>query len=208
MRLHHTCARQCLLLRAVGREQKFLLNENMGKFLLYFAETHFSYAIWKNENEEGILDKMSNSLNFTAATNQLLNSSNGQSTRPAPSAPHSDSASKNDLLNSLTQALLSTCKKSQYWGENHQIDLTRELSQDSVKERGEKYPPPANCKYLTPSLVNEEIWDLLPRKNRSVDLAFQHVQEPIINGLSSLSIPAHWLFKDIQSVKTVNAHKS
>jgi len=39
------------------------------------------------------------------------------------------------------------------------------LSQDSVKERGEKYPPLANCKYLTPTLVNEEIWDLLTRKN-------------------------------------------
>jgi len=65
--------------------------------------------------------------------------------------------------------------------------LTGELSQDSVKERGEKYPPPANCKYLTTTLVNEEIWDLLSRKNRTVDLAFQRVQEPVIHGLSSLS---------------------
>ena len=36
-----------------------------------------------------------------------------------------------------------------------------------MKERGEKYPPPANCKYLTATVVNEEIIDLLSRKNRS-----------------------------------------
>lgn len=159
------------------------------------------------EIEEGVLDKTSNSLDITAATNQLLDSSNGQNPKPA----HSDSGSKNDLLDSLTQVLLSTSKKS------HDIEgkiatlvdniLTRELSQDSVKERGEKYPPPANCKYLTPTLVNEEIWDLLTRKNRSVDLAFQRVQEPIINGLSSLSILADRLFKDVQSAKTVNARE-
>ena len=85
--------------------------------------------------------------------------------------------------------------------------LTGELSQDSVKERGEKYPPPTNCKYLTPTLVNEEIWDLLSRKNRTVDLAFQRVQEPVIHGLSSRSILPDRLFKDIQSAKTVNARE-
>ena len=54
-------------------------------------------------------------------------------------------------------------------------------------------------------MVNEEIWDLLSRKNRSVDLAFQRVQEPLIHGLSSLTILADRLFKDIQSTKTVDA---
>ena len=86
--------------------------------------------------------------------------------------------------------------------------LTGELSQDSVKERGEKYPPPANCKYLTATMVNEEIWDLLSRKNRSVDLAFQRVQEPLVHGLSSLTILANRLFKDIQSTKTVDARET
>ena len=143
---------------------------------------------------------------LTAASNQLLDSSNGQSPKPA----HSDSGS-NDLLDSLTQALLSTSKKSpDIEGKiSTLVDniLTGELLQDSVKERGEKYLPPANCKYLTPTLVNEELWDLLTRKNRSVDLAFQHVQEPIINGLSSLSILADRLFKDVHSVKTVNVRE-
>lgn len=158
------------------------------------------------EIEEGALDKTANSLDLTAATDQLLDSSNGQSPRPA----HSDSGSS-DLLDSLTQALLSTNKKSpDIEGKIATLVdniLTGELSQDSVKERGEKYPPPANCKYLTPTLVNEELWDLLTRKNRSVDLAFQRVQEPIINGLSSLSILADRLFKDVQSAKTVNARE-
>ena len=115
--------------------------------------------------EEGVFDETSNSLDLTVATNQLLDSRNGQSLKPAPSAPHSDSESENDLLDSLTQALLSTSKKSpDIEGKIATLVdniLSGELSQDSVKERGEKYLPPANCKYLTPTLVNEEIWDLL-----------------------------------------------
>ena len=42
------------------------------------------------EIEEGALDNMSNSLDLTAATNQLLDSSNGQSPKPA----HSNSGSR------------------------------------------------------------------------------------------------------------------
>ena len=84
----------------------------------------------------------------------------------------------------MTQALLPNTKKS------HDLKmkiadladniLTGELSQDSVKERGKKHPPPANCKCFTTTLVNKEIWDLTFRKNRSVDLASQRVQEPLI----------------------------
>jgi len=113
------------------------------------------------EDDEVDLDMTSNSLDITAATNKLLDSSNGQSPKSAPSTLRSDSEPKNDLLDSLTQALLSTSKNSpDIEGEIATLVdniLTGELSQDSVKERGEKYPPPANCKYLTPTLVNEEI---------------------------------------------------
>ena len=56
--------------------------------------------------------------------------------------------------------------------------------------------------------MNEEIWDLLSRKNRSVDLAFHRVQEPLIHGLSSLTILADRLFKDIQSAQTVDARET
>jgi len=38
MRLHHGCARQCLLLRAVGKQQKFLLNEILSLQLRYLEE--------------------------------------------------------------------------------------------------------------------------------------------------------------------------
>ena len=56
--------------------------------------------------------------------------------------------------------------------------------------------------------MNEEIWDLLNRKRGTVDLAFQRVQEPIVQGLSSLVILADRLLKDIQSAKTVNARET
>jgi hypothetical protein len=45
-----------------------------------------------------------------------------------------------------------------------------------LKETGEKYPPPDNCQHLTTVMVNEEIWDLLSRKSRTVDLGFQKVK--------------------------------
>ena len=142
------------------------------------------------------------------ATNQLLDASGDHSPKFLPNHSFPDEGTNNDFLDSLTRALLPNSKKSPDIEEKiatlvNNI-LTGELSQDSVKERGEKYPPPANCKYLTPTMVNEEIWDLLSRKNRSVDLAFQRVQEPFIHGLSSLTILADRLFKDIQSAKTVD----
>ena len=65
--------------------------------------------------------------------------------------------------------------------------MTREFSQD---------PPPANYEYLTPTMVNEENCDLLNRKSRTVDLAFQRVQEPIVQEISSFAILADRLFKE------------
>ena len=141
------------------------------------------------------LDEIDDScaLNLNAATENLLDSSNGQSTTVL-SAPRtcSDSEPKADILDSLTQALSPNSKKFPTIEEKIAglVDniLTGELAPESVKERGERYPPPAYCKYLSPTTVNEEIWDLLSRKNRTVHLAFQRVQEPLIHGLSSLTI--------------------
>ena len=165
-----------------------------------------------NEEDEDVTDGTPNLLDLTAATNRLLDSSNGRSPTSLPATSRPEEGTNNDLLDSLTQALLPNSKKSP--GVEEKIAglvdniLTGELSQDSLKERGEKYPPPANCKYLTTTMVNEEIWDLLSRKNRSVDLAFQRVQEPLIHGLSSLTILADRLFKDIESAKAVNARET
>ena len=50
--------------------------------------------------------------------------------------------------------------------------------------------------------VNKEIWDLLSRKTCSVDLAFQRVQEPVLQGLSALTNLAGKLVKDITNGRT------
>ena len=76
------------------------------------------------------------------------------------------------------------------------------LSAEKVKERVEKHPPPENCKFLAVTIVNEEIWDFLPRKSRTVDLAFQRVQEPLLQGISALTKLAGKLVKDINDGKT------
>ena len=164
------------------------------------------------EDKDVITDGTPNLLDLTTATNQLLDASNGHSPKSLPNNSCPDEGTNNDFLDSLTQAFLPNSKKSPDVEEKiaslvNNI-LTGELSQDSVKERGEEYPPPANCKYLTATMVNEEIWDLLSRKNRSVDLAFQRVQEPLIHGLSSLTILVDRLFKDIQSTQTVDARET
>ena len=158
-----------------------------------------------NPNEEDkdvATDGTPNLLDLTTATNQLVDASSGHSPKSLPNNSCSDKGTNNDFQDSLTQALLPNSKTSpdnekRIAGLVNNI-LTGELSHDSVKKRGEKYPPPANCKYLTPTMLNEEIWDLLSRKNRSVDLAFQRVQEPLIHRLSSLTILADQLFKCIR----------
>ena len=71
------------------------------------------------------------------------------------------------------------------------------LSAETVKERVEKHPPPENCKFLAVTMVNEKIWELLPRKSQAVDLAFQLVQEPLTN-------LAGKLVKDVTDGKTPN----
>lgn len=118
--------------------------------------------------------------------NQFLDSrENDQSSKAAPwtTVTRSDSEPAENLFGKLTQALLST-NKNPLTLRGTEKNLTGEFSQDSVKEKGAKYPPQAHYKYLTQTMVNKEIWDLLNRNSRAVDLAFQCVQEPIVQGLS------------------------
>ena len=82
--------------------------------------------------------------------------------------------------------------------------LIGELSAETVKERVKKHPLPENCKFLAVTMMNEEIWDLLPRKSRTVDLAFQRVQEPLLQGISALTKLAGKLVKDINDGKTLD----
>ena len=48
---------------------------------------------------------------------------------------------------------------------------------ETVKERVDKYPAPENGKFLCTTTISEEVWDLLPRRSRTVYLAFQKIQE-------------------------------
>ena len=47
----------------------------------------------------------------------------------------------------------------------------------------------------------------MSRKNKSIDLAFKKVQEPLVEGLSALAILSDHLVKDIQSSKTRNTRE-
>ena len=119
------------------------------------------------------------------------------------SAPCSDSGLQNDILESLTQAFVQSKEKSPAIAEKiaELIDniATGGLSSETVKERADKYPSPENCKFLSITTVNEKIWDLLPRRSRTVDLAFQRVQEPIVQSLSAMSILSDQLVKDLHA---------
>ena len=119
------------------------------------------------------------------------------------------SEQKSDLLDSLTQAFISSVKKSppiatQIADLINNI-LSGKLSADTAKERGEKYFPPENCNRVGTVTVNEEIWDLLSRRAKTVDLAFQRVQDSLTQGLSSLALLADELAKDAQTNTTISA---
>ena len=77
--------------------------------------------------------------------------------------------------------------------------LSGKLSLVVAKERGGKPFPQENCKHVCTSVINEEIWDLLHRRSRSVDLAFQHVQETLTQGISSIALLADKLAKMCRS---------
>ena len=104
-----------------------------------------------------------------------------------------DSGLQNDILESLTQAFVQSKEKSSAIAEKiaELIDnmATGGLFSETVKKRADKYPSPENCKFLSITTANEEIWDLLPWRSRTVDLAFQRVQEPIAQSFISHVYP-------------------
>ena len=139
---------------------------------------------------------------------RLTSDGNDATTSTPHSEQSSDTEPKLDLLESLTQAYIPSQKKSPAVAEKiaaliNSI-LSGKLSPEVAKERGGKYFPPENCENVCTSLVNEEIWDLLPRRSRSVDLAFQRVQETLTQGISSIALLADKLAKDVQNKQTPN----
>jgi len=123
-------------------------------------------------------------LNISATLNSVLDPSDSH---VAKKSACSDSEKQNDVLESLTQSFVRAKDKSPAIAEkiDNLIDskATGGLSPETVKERVDKYPPPENCKFLCTTTINEEVWDLLPRRSRTVDLAFQKVQELLVQGL-------------------------
>ena len=147
----------------------------------------------------------------TAAVNALLDTNKGAHMAKSANGQDHRSTTEQDIIDSLTQALKSKTKKSPPIDAKiaSLVDdsLTGDLSADMAREKGEKYPPPENCKHLQVITINEEIWDLMSRKNKSIDLTFQKVQEPLVEGLSALAILSDSLVKDIQSSKTTNTRE-
>ena len=142
-------------------------------------------------------DTANSTVDPTCVVSALLDSSEGTVNNNRDAVlERSDTEQQSDLLDSLTQVFLSSEKKSPPVSTKiaDLIDsvLSGKLSTDTAKEHGEKYLPPENCGRLCPVTVNEEIWDRLPRRARSVDLAFQRVQEALNPGLFSLAMLANW----------------
>ena len=140
-------------------------------------------------------------LDVESTMNEVLgtNSNTNNNTKKTTSAPNPEPGPQ------LTQAFISNKKKSPaIEGKIAELVdniLVGGLATETVKERADKYPPPENMKYLSVTTVSEEIWDLLPRKSRAVDLVFQRVQEPLLQGLSALTILAGKLVKNITAAR-------
>ena len=142
-----------------------------------------------------------NALDIAATLNNVLDSSDHSKTASVKSP---ESGSQSALVDSLTQAF-TTSKVTSPAIEGKIAELIDNmliggLSAETIKERVEKHPE--NCKFLAVTMDNEEIWNLLPRKSRTMDLAFQRVQEPLLQGISALTKLAGKLVKDINDGKT------
>ena len=129
-------------------------------------------------NDDDKDDTANSTVDPTCVVSALLDSSEGTVNNNWDAVlERSDTEQQSDLLDSLTQVFLSSEKKSPPVSTKiaDLIDsvLSGKLSTDTAKEYGEKYFLAENCGRLCPVTVNEEIWDLLPRRARSVDLAFQ-----------------------------------
>ena len=120
-----------------------------------------------DSDEDGeAVQRLNDSVDLNAALTDVLDPSDTHTSTTAAAKPAScpDSGSQDDILESLTQAFVQTKEKSPAISIAGLIDnmVTGGLSPNTIKERAEKYPPPENCKFLSTTTVNKEIWDLLP----------------------------------------------
>ena len=95
-----------------------------------------------------------------------------------------ESRNQTNLVDSLTQAIYESTKKSPaIEGKITELIehvLTGGISADTVKESAVKYPVLENINLQAITSVNEEVWDLLSRRSQAVDLAFQTVRELLV----------------------------
>ena len=89
----------------------------------------------------------------------LASSSDGVNSRTTAGQASSDKEQKSDLLDNLTQAFISSVKKSPPIADVIDNILSGQLSADTAEERGEKYFPPKNCSRVGTVTINEGIWD-------------------------------------------------
>ena len=129
------------------------------------------------------LDRPADSLDITQITAVVTDctrdsGANTNATNNMASDTRSDSEPQGhkSIVDSMTQAYLPNTKTSPAIEGKIAtlVDnmLTGGLSTDTVKESADKNSPPENVKRLNVTSVNEEVWDLLPRWSRTVDLAF------------------------------------
>ena len=65
--------------------------------------------------------------------------------------------------------------------------LSKNMSEDKIKEKMEKFPPPKNISLLNPPKVNPEVWNKIKPDTRSRDIRFQRAQCRIVRGLTPLA---------------------
>ena len=153
---------------------------------------------------------------ITAVVNDCARDSgaNTNATNNMASDTRSDSEPQghNSIVDSLNQAYLPNTKTSPAIEGKIAtlVDnmLTGGLSTDTVKESTDKYSPAENVKRLNVTSVNEEVWDLLPRRRRTVDLAFKKVEEFLLPNLSVLCTLSGKLVSSIQSGDTPNTRET
>ncbi|KAJ8027248.1 hypothetical protein HOLleu_32346 [Holothuria leucospilota] len=65
---------------------------------------------------------------------------------------------------------------------------TEKLSEEKLKEKGDKYPQPQNCELLQLTKVNQLIWNKLKTSTRSNDIKFQKSLSAMVKGMIALAV--------------------
>ena len=135
------------------------------------------YAV--RQPEDFNISAIINDCTLDTSTNNMVSTN---TTSELSSNP--ESRNQTSLVDSLTQAIYESTKKSPaIEGKITELienAFTGGISADTVKEGAVKYPFPENINLKAVTSVNEEVWDLLSRRSRTVDLAFQKVQELLV----------------------------